>query len=82
MEDILALYAEPYDPRYPVVCFDEKLYQLVSEVRHPLPPAPGRPRRDDYEYRREGTCNLFMCFQPLTGWKSRRGVQPMTLLSV
>jgi hypothetical protein len=69
MEDILELYAEPYDPRYPVVCFDEKLYQLVSEVRQPLPAVPGKPVRYDYEYRREGTCNLCMFFQPLRGWR-------------
>jgi hypothetical protein len=69
MEDILELYAEPYDSRYPVVCFDEKLYQLVSEVRQPLPAVPGKPGRYDYEYRREGTRNLFMFFQPLRGWR-------------
>ena len=69
MEDILDLYAEPYQPRYPVVCFDESPYQLVSEVRQPLPMGPGQPRRYDYEYRREGTCNLFMFFQPLQGWR-------------
>jgi hypothetical protein len=69
MEDVLDLYAEPYDAQYPGVCFDEKLYQLVSEVRQPLPPAPGRPRRYDYEYRREGTCNLFISFQPVRGWR-------------
>jgi len=69
MEDVLDLYAEPYDPRYPVVCFDESPYQLVSEVRQPLPAAPGQPRRYDYEYRREGTCNLFMFFEPLQGWR-------------
>ena len=69
MEDILDLYAEPYKPRYPVVCFDESPYQLVSEVRQPLPMGLGRPRRYDYEYRREGTCNLFMFFQPLRGWR-------------
>jgi DDE superfamily endonuclease len=69
MEDILELYAEPYDPRYPVVCFDEKLHQLVSEVRQPLPAVPGKPGRYDDEYRREGTCNLFMFFQPLRGWR-------------
>lgn len=49
MEDILDLYAEPYDPRSPVVCFDESPYQLVNEVRQPLPMAPGRPVRYDYE---------------------------------
>jgi hypothetical protein len=69
MEDILDLYAEPYDARFPLVCFDERLYQLVSEVRQPLPAAPGYPGRYDYEYRREGTCNLFMCFEPLAGWR-------------
>jgi hypothetical protein len=69
MEDILDLYAEPYDQRYPLVCFDEKLYQLVSETRQALPVRPGQPRRYDYEYRREGTCNLFMCFEPLGAWR-------------
>lgn len=69
MEDILDLYAEPYDRRYPVVCFDESPYQLVSEMRQPLPVAPGRPARYDYEDRREGTCNLCMFFQPLAGWR-------------
>jgi hypothetical protein len=69
MEDLLDLYAELYDPLYPVVCFDESPYQLVSEVRQPLPVAPGQPVRYDDEYRREGTCNLFMCFEPLQGWR-------------
>ncbi len=69
MEDILELYAEPDDACYPVVCFDESPYPLVSEGRQPLPPAPGRPARYDDDYRREGTCNLFMCFQPLAGWR-------------
>jgi DDE superfamily endonuclease len=69
MQDILGLYAEAYEPLYPVVCFDEKLYQLVSEVRQALPVRPGQPMRYDYEYRREGTCNLFMCFEPLQGWR-------------
>ena len=62
MEDILDLYAEPYKPRYPVVCFDESPNQLVSEVRQPLTMGPRQPRRYDDEYRREGTCNLFMFF--------------------
>jgi hypothetical protein len=69
MEDILDLYAEPYDPQYPLVCFDESPYQLVSEVRQSLPVRPGQPRRYDYEYRREGTCNLFLFFEPLQGWR-------------
>jgi hypothetical protein len=69
MEDVLDLYAEPYDPLYPLVCFDESPYQMVSEVRQPLPVAPGQPRRYDDAYRREGTCNLFMFFEPLQGWR-------------
>jgi DDE superfamily endonuclease len=69
MEDLLALYAEPYDPQYPVVWVDESPYQLVSEVRHPLPMVPGQPTRYDDEYRREGMCNLCMFFQPLQGWR-------------
>jgi DDE superfamily endonuclease len=69
MEDVLELYAEPYDPRYPVVCLDESPYQLLSETRQPILAKPGQPVRYDYEYRREGTCNLFMCFEPLRGWR-------------
>lgn len=69
MEDILDLYAQPYQFDYPVVCFDEIPYQLVSETRKPLPLQSGKPVRYDYEYRREGTCNLFMFLQPLAGWR-------------
>jgi hypothetical protein len=69
MEDILDLSAEPYDPRYPVVGFEESPSHLVSDVRHPLPMAPGRSVRYDDEYRRDGTCHLFMCLPPLQGWR-------------
>jgi transposase len=69
MEDVLDLYARPYDARRPVLCFDEQPYQLVEEVRTPLPRAPGRPERVDYEYRRRGTANLFLLFEPLAGWR-------------
>ena len=55
MEDVLDLYARPYDPKRPVVCFDEQPRQLIAEVRTPVPMAPGRPQRIDYEYRRAGT---------------------------
>ena len=65
MEDVLDLYAEPYDPQRPVVCFDETSTQLLAETRPPLPPEPGRPKRQDYEYRREGTRNLFLACDPL-----------------
>jgi transposase len=69
MAELLGLYAEPYDPQYPVICVDESPYQLVSEARQPLPMVPGQLLRYDDEYRREGTCNLFMLFQPLQGWR-------------
>ena len=69
MEDVLDLYAEPYDPQRPVVCFDETSTQLLAETRPPLPPEPGRPQRQDYEYRREGTRNLFLTCEPLAGWR-------------
>lgn len=69
MEDVLDLYAEPYDPARPVVCFDEKPVQLVEETRVPRPVAPGRPALFDYEYRRKGTANLFLAVEPLAGWR-------------
>jgi hypothetical protein len=69
MEDVLDLYSEAYDPKHPVVCLDESPYQLVSEKRTAVPVAEGRPARYDYEYQREGTCNLFMFFQPLASWR-------------
>ena len=67
MEEVLQLYTSPFDPDYPLVCFDESSKQLISETREPLPPQPRQPERFDYEYRREGVCNLFMFFEPLTG---------------
>jgi len=67
MEDVLDLYHQPYDPAYPLVCFDESSKQLVSEKRVPWPATPGQVARYDYEYKREGVRNLFMFFEPLAG---------------
>lgn len=67
MEEVLAVYTRPYDPTHPVVCLDETSKQLVSETRTPLPAEPGQPERVDYEYERQGTANLFMAVEPLTG---------------
>jgi transposase len=69
MEDILSLYSEPYDPQRPLVCFDEQSVQLIAETRCPIPMKQGRPQRFDYEYKRNGTRNLFAFFQPLSGWR-------------
>ena len=69
MEVILDLYAEDYDPARPLIGFDEFPYQLVAEKHLPLPLQPGKPARYDYEYRRMGSCNLFMFFQPRGGWR-------------
>ena len=67
MEQILDLYAEPYDPKRPQLCFDEMPYQLLADVCESLPAKPGKPRREDYEYARQGTCNVLLAFEPLTG---------------
>jgi len=67
MEDVLNVYTQPYDPRRPVVCMDESARQLVSETREPIPMGPGRPERYDSEYRRNGVCDLFMFYEPLSG---------------
>ena len=69
MEDVLDLYAEPYDPDRPVVCFDETSTQLLADTKPPIPVQPGQPRRQDYEYRRAGTRNIFLTCEPLAGWR-------------
>jgi hypothetical protein len=67
MEDVLHLYSLPYDEKRPVVCFDEQPVQLLGEVVAPLPMKSGKAERYDYEYEREGTANLLVAFEPLTG---------------
>jgi hypothetical protein len=67
MEDILDLYEQAYDPKRPLVCFDEWLKQLVAEKRTSLPAKPGRVERYDYEYKRNGVRNLNIFFEPFTG---------------
>ncbi len=69
MEDVLDLYAEPYDSERPVVCFDETSTQLLADFREPLPAKPGCPRREDYECLRAGTRNLFLTCEPRAGWR-------------
>src|SRR4029450_4713549 len=70
MEEVLDLYQRPYDPRHPLVNMDEKPVQLMQETRTPLPATPGKPLRYDYAYERLGTANVFLCTEPLTGWRT------------
>lgn len=69
MEAVLDLYQESYDVRFPLVCMDEKSKQLLDDTRVPLPPQPTAVAREDYEYKRNGTCNLFIAFEPLHSWR-------------
>ena len=75
MEDVLAVYARPYDPARPVVCMDEKPYQLLGHVRAPIPAGPGHDLKIDSEYVRCGTCSIFCWAEPLAGWR-RADAQP------
>lgn len=67
MEDVLEVYTRPYDPEHPQVCVDEVSKQLVADITPPVPMQPGQPAREDYEYERRGTANLFMMCEPLAG---------------
>jgi len=78
MEDVLDLYAEEPDPSHPVVCFDESPTQLIGEVREPIPAAPGQPERYDYEYRRNGTANLFVFLDAHQSWRHVKVTQQRT----
>jgi hypothetical protein len=69
MENILDLYSQEYDPKRPLVCIDERPCQLLGEVAKPMKSKRGRPKREDYEYERKGTCCAFMAFEPLSGWR-------------
>jgi len=70
MEDVLEVYKGKYDPAHPVVCIDESSKQLTKEVRAPIEPQKGEPKRYDTEYERNGVSNLFMFFEPLAGWRN------------
>ena len=78
MEDVLELYAEPLDEVRPVVCMDELSKELHGQVAEPIPPEPGSTAKEDYEYTRHGTANVFVLLCPLLGWRhlevtARRG---------
>jgi hypothetical protein len=80
MEDVLELYAEPYDPTRPKVNFDEASKQLIAETRQPLPPGPGQPQRYDYEYQRNGTRNLFIFTEPQAGLRHIKVTDQRTMI--
>jgi transposase len=80
MEDVLELYAEPYDAKRPKVNFDETSKQLIKETRQPLPAQPGQALRYDYEYQREGTRNLFLFIEPQAGWRHVNVTKQRTMI--
>lgn len=69
MEEVLDVYARPYDSRHPVLCMDEQPMQLLKETRKPVAGTKKHPRRVDYEYERAGTASIFMFCEPLSGWR-------------
>jgi hypothetical protein len=72
MEDILDLYDQPYDTKHPVICFDERPCQLIGDVLVPIPMKPGKPKKEGYEYIRNGTCCILIAFEPHTGTRMIR----------
>ncbi len=80
MEDVLELYAEPYDAKRPQVNFDETSKQLIQETRQALPARPGQPARFDYEYERNGTRNLFLFTEPQTGFRHVNVTEQRTMI--
>ena len=78
MEDVLAVYARPYNPEKPVVCMDEKPYQLLDHVREPLPIRSGSTEKVDNEYIRNGTCSIFIFTEPLGGWREAEALPRRT----
>jgi len=78
MEDILEVYSRPFDPARPMVCMDEKPYQLLDEVREPIPIKPGSVEKVDSEYSREGTCSIFIFTEPLGGWREAEALPRRT----
>jgi hypothetical protein len=80
MEDVLDLYAEPYDPTRPRGCFDEKSKQLIAEIRTPVSAVPGQVERYDSEYKRNGTASLFLFCEPQAHWRQNEVTEQRTML--
>ena len=78
MENVLEVYTRPFNPDIPVICMDEKPYQLLGEAREPLPMRPGSPEKVDNEYVRNGTCSIFLFTEPLGGWRHTLALERRT----
>jgi hypothetical protein len=79
MEDVLEVYSRPYDPARPVVCMDEKPFQLLGETRGPIPAKPGKVEKVDHEYIRGGDCSIFLFAGPLAGgWRHAQAFEHRT----
>ena len=78
METVLDVYQRRYHPDFPVVCLDEAMKQLVKETIEPVAAQPGQPKREDYQYERNGTANLFMLCEPMQGWRHIKVTQRRT----
>ena len=78
MEAVLRLYARPHDPYEPMLCLDEKSIQLIEETRKVIPAKQGKPRKRDYEYKRNGTRNIFLAVEPKGGWRRVRATARRT----
>ncbi len=78
MEDILDLYDQPYDTKHPVICFDERPCQLIDDVLVPIPMKPGKPKKEGYEYHRNGTCSILIAFEQHTGKRMIRVLEHRT----
>jgi hypothetical protein len=80
MEDVLDIYEQPYDPKHPVLCFDERPCQLIGDAIVPIPIKPGSPKKEHYEYVRNGTCCIFMTFEPHKGKRFVRVKERRTMV--
>ena len=78
MEEVLDLYAKPYNPQEPVICFDEKSKQLLKDARPVIPMRQGTIRKADYEYKRNGTANIFMAVEPKGGYRTAKATNRRT----
>ena len=80
MKDVLDIYEQPYNPKRPVLCFDERPCQLIGDAIIPIPIKPGSPKKEHYEYVRNGTCCIFMAFEPHRGKRFVRVKERRTMV--